>query len=85
MYAILMGATVSMIVGKNTRASIVVMILCIFYLKGARDSFSRDVHHRYIIPMQILFFFLLSKCRDVHSRDARHLHHRECVQEWEAS
>ncbi len=85
MYAILMGATVSMIRGKNTRASIVVMILCIFYLKGARDSFSGDVHHRYIIPMQILFFFLLSKCGEVYSLDARHLHHREGVQEWEAS
>ena len=84
-YAILMGATVSMIRGKNTRASIVVMILCIFYLKGARDSFSGDVHHRYIIPMQILFFFLLSKCGEVHSLDAKHLHHKEDVQEWEAS
>lgn len=85
MYAILMGATVSMIVGKNTRTSIVVIILCIFYLKGARDSFSGDVHHRYIIPMQILFLFLLSKCGEVHSRDARQLHNPEGVQEWEAS
>src|SRR5680860_1756005 len=49
MYIILMGATVSMIVGKNTRTSILVIILCIFYLKGVRDSFSGDVHHRYII------------------------------------
>ena len=85
MYAILMGATVSMIVGKNTRTSILVIILCIFYLKGVRDSFSGDVHHRYIIPMQILFLFLLSKCGEVHSRDARERHHPEEVQEWEAS
>jgi hypothetical protein len=85
MYAILMGATVSMIIGKNTRASIVVIILCIFYLKGVRDSFSGDVHHRYIIPMQILFLFLLSKCGEVHSRDAKHLRNPEEVQEWEAS
>ncbi len=85
MYAILMGATIAMILGKNTRASIVVIILCIFYLKGVRDSFSGDVHHRYIIPMQILFLFLLSKCGQVHSRDARQMNHPERVQEWEAS
>ncbi len=85
MYAILMSATIAMILGKNTRASIVVIILCIFYLKGVRDSFSGDVHHRYIIPMQILFLFLLSKCGEVLSRDARQLHHPKEVQEWEAS
>jgi hypothetical protein len=85
MYAILMGATVSMILGKNTRTSIIVIILCVFYLKGVRDSFSGDVHHREIIPMQILFLFLLSKCGEVHSRDARQRHIPEGVQEWEAS
>jgi len=85
MYAILMGATVSMILGKNTRTSIIVIILCIFYLKGVRDSFAGDVHHREIIPMQMLFLFLLSKCGKVHSRDARQLRLTEGVQEWEAS
>ena len=85
MYAILMGATVSMILGKNTRTSILVIILCVFYLKGVRDSFAGDVHHREIIPMQILFLFLLSKCGEVHSRDARQRHIPEGVQEWEAS
>lgn len=84
-YVILMSATVSMIAGKNTRTSILVIILCIFYLKGVRDSFSGDVHHRYIIPMQILFLFLLSKCGEVHSRDARQRHIHEGIQEWEAS
>lgn len=85
MYGILMWATVSMITGKNTRTSILIIILCIFYLKGVRDSFSGDVHHRYIIPMQILFLFLLSKCGEVHSRDARQHHIQEGIQEWEAS
>jgi hypothetical protein len=85
MYAILMGATVSMILGKNTRTSILVIILCVFYLKGVRDSFSGDVHHREIIPMQILFLFLLSKCGNAHSRDARQRPIPEGVQEWEAS
>ena len=84
-YAILMGATVSMILGKNTRTSILVIILCVFYLKGVRDSFAGDVHHREIIPMQILFLFLLSKCGKAHSRDARQRHIPEGVQEWEAS
>ena len=74
-----------MITGKNTRTSILVIILCIFYLKGVRDSFSGDVHHRYIIPMQILFLFFLSKCGEIHSRDARQRHNPEGVQEWEAS
>lgn len=85
MYAILMGSTIAMILGKHTRMSILVIILCIFYLKGVRDSFSGDVHHRYIIPMQILFLFLLSKCGEVHSRDARQHHHPAEVLEWEAS
>lgn len=85
MYAILMGAILSMIVGKNTRTSILVIMLCIFYLKGVRDSFAGDVHHREIIPMQMLFLFLLSKCGKAHSRDARQLSNTEGVQEWEAS
>ena len=85
MYAILMGATLSMIVGKNTRTSIFVIMLCIFYLKGVRDSFAGDVHHREIIPIQMLFLFLLSKCGKAHSRDTRQLHIAEGVQEWEAS
>jgi hypothetical protein len=85
MYAILTGATISMILGKNTRTSILLIILCIFYLKGVRDSFAGDVHHREIIPMQMLFLFLLSKCGNAHSRDARQLHVAEGVQEWEAS
>ncbi len=84
-YAMLMGATIAMIRGQNTRTALVVIILCIFYLKGVRDSFSGDVHHRYIIPMQMLFFFVLSKCGEVHSRDGRPLHHPGGVQEWEAS
>lgn len=83
-YALLMSATVGMIMGKWTRTSILVVILCIFYLKGVRDSFSGDVHHRYIIPMQMLFLFLLSRCGEVHSRDSRHGTHPP-LQEWEAS
>lgn len=84
-YVILMAATVTMILGKWTRTSIMVVILCIFYLKGVRDSFSGDVHHRYIIPMQILLLFLLSKCGEVCSRDSQSQPSSVAVQEWEAS
>ena len=84
-YVILMAATVNMILGKWTRTSIMVVILCIFYLKGVRDSFSGDVHHRYIIPMQILLLFLLSKCGNVCSRDSQNQPSSVAVQEWEAS
>jgi len=84
-YFLLMGATVAMIMGKWTRTSIIVVILCIFYLKGVRDSFSGDVHHRYIIPMQILMLFLLSKCGEVCSRDAQYKQPSPGIQEWEAS
>ncbi|MGE0474467.1 MAG: hypothetical protein AB7P17_12605 [Nitrospirales bacterium] len=83
-YAILMGATIFMIRGQWTRTSILVVIVCIFYLKGVRDSFSGDVHHRYIIPMQMLLLFLLSRCGEVHSRDALHSTFPP-LQEWEAS
>jgi hypothetical protein len=83
-YGLLMAATVTMIMGKWTRTSILVVILCIFYLKGVRDSFSGDVHHRYIIPMQMLFLFLLSRCGETHSRDAANGKFPP-VQEWEAS
>jgi hypothetical protein len=83
-YGLLMSATVTMMMGKWTRTSILIVILCIFYLKGVRDSFSGDVHHRYLIPMQILFLFLLSRCGEAHSRDAAHGTFPP-VQEWEAS
>ena len=83
-YGVLMAGTVSMILGKWTRTSILVVILCIFYLKGVRDSFSGDVHHRYIIPMQLLLLFLLSRCGEAHSRDTAYGTFTP-VQEWEAS
>ena len=60
-FALLMVSTVTMALGKYTRTSIVIVILCIFYLKGVRDSFTGDVHHRYLVPMQMLFLLLISK------------------------
>ena len=61
------------------------MILCIFYLKGVRDSFAGDVHHRYLIPMQLLLFLLLSRCGDARSLDLRRRASVTPPAEWEAS
>ncbi len=84
-FALLMVSTVTMALGKYTRTSIVIVILCIFYLKGVRDSFTGDVHHRYLVPMQMLFLLLLSKCGPAHSRAERARTVKSTVQEWEAS
>ena len=43
--------------GKWTKPSIIFMVIFIFYLKGVRDSFAGDVHHRYLVPVTMLFFF----------------------------
>ncbi len=57
--------------GKWTRLAIIVVILAIFYLKGVRDSFSGDVHHREAPIFALLVLFLFSKCDQVLGRDAR--------------
>ena len=59
---LLFASTLSMTVGKWTRTSIIVVLICIFYLKGVRDSAAGDVHHRYVVLVQMLFFLLLSRC-----------------------
>lgn len=59
---LLFASTLSMTLGKWTRTSIIVVLICIFYLKGVRDSAAGDVHHRYVVLVQILFFLLLSRC-----------------------
>lgn len=84
-FAILIAATCSMIVGKWTRSSIALVILCVFYLLGARDSFTGDAHHRYFVPMHILLLLLLSKCGSVRSLDERARAVKSRVEEWEAS
>ena len=84
-FAVLILSTITMAVGKWTRTSILIVIVCIFYLKGVRDSFAGDVHHRYIVPVHFLFLLLLSKCGQAHSRDERSGIARQRPQEWEAS
>ena len=85
-YAVLMAATGLMICGRWTRSAIAVAILAIFYLKGVRDSFTGDVHHRELIPLHLLVLFLLSRCGDARRRDPPHTAAGPPpLQEWEAS
>ena len=66
---LLFASTLSMTLGKWTRASIIAALICIFYLKGVRDSAAGDVHHRYVVLVQILFFLLLSRCGEARGGD----------------
>lgn len=88
-FVLLLLSTASMTLGRYTRSSILLVVLCIFYLKGARDSVAGDVHHRYLIPIQILFFLAISRCGDVLSWDALRRAKRGLrpvpLEEWEAS
>ena len=83
-FVVLMGATVFFMLGRWTKPAIIVIVLCIFYLKGVRDSFSGDVHHRYVVLVSILFLFYFSKCDHEFSLDARRKP-AGTVAEWEAS
>lgn len=83
-FLVLMLSTASFTVGYRTKSSIVVLVLCIFYLKGVRDSFAGDVHHRYVVLISILFLFFFSKCSHQFSYDARRIKDN-LVEEWEAS
>lgn len=89
LFALLLLATLSFTAGLWTRTSALVVLGCIFYLKGARDSVAGDVHHRYLMPVHLLFFLLLSKCGWVYSLDERLRRRRGAarrrVEEWEAS
>jgi len=84
-FAVLLVATLAMALGRWTRASIFVVILCIFYLKGVRDSFAGDIHHRYLMPTHMLIILLMSRCGDVRSRDSRARPRVQPLAEWEAS
>ncbi len=82
---VLMVATLTMALGLRTRTSIAVVIVSIFYLKGVRDSFSADVHHRYLVPINALFLLLPSKCGWAYSLDSRRRPGAPRPLEWEAS
>lgn len=83
-FIILLLATMMFAVGKWTKPAIIVLVLSIFYLKGVRDSFAGDVHHRYIVPVTMMFLFFFSKSNYRFALDAKH-HVSKTVEEWEAS
>jgi hypothetical protein len=68
---LLMVACLFFAFGKWTKPAIIAIILGIFYMKGVRDSFSGDVHHREIPIFAILILFLFSKCDQMFGLDAR--------------
>jgi hypothetical protein len=70
--------------GRWTKPAIIVIILCIFYLKGVRDSFSGDVHHREVPIFAMLVLFLFSKCDQMFGIDARR-RNLPAIADWEAS
>ena len=70
--------------GKWTKPAIIVIILCIFYMKGVRDSFSGDVHHREVPIFAMLVLFFFSKCDQMFGIDARRKN-LPAIQDWEAS
>ena len=83
-FILLMTATVFFMLGRWTKPAIIVLVLCIFYLKGVRDSFSGDVHHRYVVLVSVLFLFYFSKCDYYFSLDAKRKADTK-MEEWEAS
>ena len=70
--------------GKWTRPMIIAIIIGIFYMKGVRDSFSGDVHHREIPIFAILVLFYFSKCDRMFGIDARKKK-LPAIEPWEAS
>jgi len=81
---LLFTSTVSLTLGKRTRISMIVVLICIFYLKGVRDSATGDDHHRYVVLVNILFFLLLSRCGESMVRRPSAAA-GQAVQEWQAS
>jgi len=70
--------------GKWAKPMIVAIILMIFYMKGVRDSFSGDVHHREIPIFALLILFYFSKCDRMLGVDARKKN-LPPIEPWEAS
>ncbi|HBR57207.1 MAG TPA: hypothetical protein DEA22_07035 [Blastocatellia bacterium] len=82
-FALLMAATVGVILGWRTRISAAVLILCIFYLMGVRDSIAGDEHHRYYMWVHALVFLAIGRAGEVLGLDARRA--RRPMEAWEAT
>lgn len=70
--------------GRWTKPAILAVIIGIFILKGMRDSFSGDVHHREVPIFAILILFFFSKCDRMFGIDARRNGWKP-IERWEAS
>lgn len=85
-FILLQLATIAVMLGYKTRISLITVIICIFYLKGVRDSAAGDVHHRYLMWMNVLFMLLVSRPNEIFSLDNRfHQGKRRIVEKWEAN
>ena len=82
--ALLTVACLLFALGKWTKPAIIAIIIGIFYMKGVRDSFSGDVHHREIPIFALLILFLFSKCDRMFGIDARKKK-LPPIEPWEAS
>jgi hypothetical protein len=83
-FVVLMVSCLLFAFGKWTKPAIIATILCIFYLKGIRDSLSGDVHHREVPIVACLILFLFSKCDRSFGIDARRKGWGP-IEDWEAS
>ncbi len=68
-FFLLQIACITMMLGYKTRISIITIIICIFYLKGVRDSAAGDVHHRYLMWINVLLMLLISRSNEILSLD----------------
>lgn len=83
-FIVLLTATIFFMLGKWTKPAILILVLSIFYLKGVRDSFAGDVHHRYLVPVTMMFLFFFSKCNYRFAFDGKK-YTNQAVETWEAS
>ena len=82
--ALLTVACLLFALGKWTKPMIIAIVIGIFYLKGVRDSFSGDVHHREVPIFAILTLFFFSKCDRMFGIDARKKN-LPPIEPWESS
>lgn len=83
-YLAMLAACLFFAFGKWTKPAIIAILITMFYLKGVRDSFSGDVHHREIPVFALLILFLVAKSDRMFGIDAR----RKLlapIERWEAS
>jgi hypothetical protein len=83
-YVVMLAACLFFALGKWTKPAIIVILVTMFYLKGVRDSFTGDVHHREVPVVALLALFLMSKCDRMFGVDSRR-RALAPIEPWEAS